>query len=271
MALRKININQQDRKFISSFYSGWEYGGSVDLKFRAIKIWGLVKRIHKGKIKRKQSWASLQRTLHWRTIGNKKLGKAIRAYLKLDRYPIRCFMSSAEFLEPRAFSKRVLGHPRMISSGIVPFEEDTSLESSIETARLLRDVLKKDFEFLFVYTGNKSIHTWILDFDWEKWVPKKWLSRNQHKASLREVGEHLARKELFKWVNEQIGNRTLDKDTTIDTRRIIPIVGTLNAQTQRMVVILDRKTIEQLAPIEIMEMAEHAVSKIGGGLSIWTG
>ncbi len=264
MALRKINIKHQNRKLITSFYENWEYSGAVDLKFRAIKIWGLVRRVHKGRLKRKQSWANLQRTLHWRTIDNQKLGKAIRAYLRLERHPIRCFMSSARFLEPRAFSKRILGYPRMISSGIVPFEEDTSLESSIETAKILRDILKNDFDFLLVYTGNKSIHAWILNFNWEEWVPKRWLIKNQYKAHLREVGEYLARKTLFAWVRDQAKGRSLDKDTTIDTRRIVPIIGTLNAQTNRVVITLDQKIIEQLTPIEIMEMAERAVSKNRG-------
>ena len=263
MAQRKINIRRQDRKLISSFYSTWEYNGAIDLRFRAIKVWGLVRRIHKGRLKRRQSWANLQRTLHWRTIGNEKLGKAIRAYLKLNRHPIRCFMSSAEFLEPRTFSKRMLGYPRMISSGIVPFEEDTSLESSIETARMLKDILKKDFDFLLVYTGNKSIHVWLLNFNWEEWVPKKWLIRNQHRAPLREVGEYLARKALFEWVKDQADGRSLDKDTTVDTRRIVPIIGTLNAQTNRAVITLNQKIIEQLTPMRIMEMAEHAVSDRG--------
>ena len=124
----------------------------------------------------------------------------------------------------------------------------------------------KDYEHIFVFTGNKSIHVWVLDFNWEEWVPKKYLVKNFYKAKIREVGEFLARKRFYEWVVDSTGITNLDKSTATDTRRVIPVLGTLNALTWRKVVRIDRKELELEDPDYILRGATVVLPQLGDGL-----
>ena len=265
------SYNKADRKRIASFYRGWEYDlNGIDLRFRGIKVMGLVRTIRGGKLKWKVSWAFLHRTVNKRRILNKNVGNAIRAYLSKGRFPLRVFMSSVEFFDPRRLEKRILGVPRILNSGIVSFENDENIGVSIKTALAVSDVLK-DYEYVFVFTGNKSIHVWVLNFNWEEWAPKKYLVRNFYNAKIREVGEFLARKKFYDWVVDATGITNLDKSTATDTRRVIPVIGTLNALTWKRVVKIDRKELELGDPDYILRRATVALPQIGDGLPSWVG
>ncbi len=263
--MKHPSYNSKDRNAIRNYYSNWNYDcQDIDLRFRGIKIMGLVRTIKKRKTKWHISWSWLQKTINKRRVNNNNIAIHLRQYINTRRFPLRVFMTSVEFFDPRALGKRRLGYPRILRSGIVSFEEDSSLQSSIHTALILSDVLK-NMQHKFVFTGNKSIHVWVLDFKWEEWVPKKYLVRNYYKAHLREVSEYLARKNFFEWVAETSGVKNLDRSTTTDTRRVIPVLDTLNALTWRKVIELNRKELELDDPNYIQGVA-NVRSLIGDGL-----
>ncbi len=200
----------------------------------------------------KYLWRSLHNLFNKRTFTQEKLKNLIPIGISKGFFPIRIFYSSTQWLNPREVGKEKDFSSFMINSGIAVLESDLNLEESIIHALQIDDVLEEKLRFVF--TGNKSIHVWLTDFNAEKWLDKTY---DILEFSIFELE---ARRNLFGYVKDATGI-PLDSQTTIDIYRLIPIVGSLNAFTSSKVLELTRKDLEELSATEIREISKTNLFK----------
>ncbi|MCY3412582.1 MAG: hypothetical protein INQ03_13165 [Candidatus Heimdallarchaeota archaeon] len=223
------SLTENDLHRISEFYETFEIGDEVDLKHRYIKLFAVSSSNREG------LWLRLDKYCNKRRINNKDLGKLIRAIIEKGVYPIRLFHSVSEWLDPRAV---IHGNKqaRMLRSGMMVYENDESLNESLLTAQELNSKLSG--EKYFVYSGNKSIHVWWLSFN-----PLDYIDIDiEDFWKRREYYDRVARFKAYESMKKQT-SFSLDKRVSIDSRRIVPIIGSLNAITGR--------TVQRITKLEI--------------------
>ncbi len=239
--LSKKHVSDELITHVIQFYtSQYSVDRSVPLKFRNIKGF-----FYDGSTN-KFYWKSLHNLANKRTFTPEKLVDAIQMSINKGFVPLRLFYSSTQWLEPRRMGHRTDYTPVMIGDGIVVLESDKSLSQSLEDARKVSNFLS-DYNLRFVYTGNKSIHIWIMDFDDKKWL-------NTSCDLLTNQAQWLARKNLFEYITKEIDSK-FDHQTTIDIRRMIPMIGTLNGFTLRKVTEIPQDLIGRITEHEIIQMS----------------
>jgi len=183
------------------------------LKFRYIKLYGYDN--DTGKI----MWFYLHRILNRRALINSSLKVSIAKIIEDGIYPIRLFFSASEWSYPYLIHGLKSRRTRYLSPGIIPIESDIDLESSKVVAKTL--IEKFDWNFKLVYSGNKSIHVWYYE------IP------GSH--NIQTVEEDLSfREEIFERVSASTPLE-LDRRTTVDSYRVLPVIGSLNGFTMRPV------------------------------------
>lgn len=233
------NLGEVDFEIINQFYSDhFEPDPSMNFKFRALR--GFFYDANRKTF----YWRSLHNLFNKRTFDHKRLKSLIPEGIQRGYFPIRLFQSSTCWLDPRSMGRKTDTQQVMIGNGIAVLESDVSLEDSIsETLQAVK--LLTNNKLRLIYTGNKSIHIWITDFDTKEWVEQE---------CIYDLECHLeARKRLFMEISKQ-GKFKFDPQTTIDIRRLIPIVGSLNGFTGRVVT---EFTIEQLESSSADEIRER--------------
>lgn len=240
------SLNNKQKSIIKIYYQNWEADDTINLKHRFIKIFGF--NTHKNQ----PQWIRLDRYRNKRVISNFMLGALIRSIIEEGFLPIRIFHSVAQWLDPRSV---IHGNrkTRLIKSGYLIFENDDDLETSLKCARELDKILPG--EKYYVYSGNISIHTWWRDFHSKSYLvdveeDEFWLNREYY--------DRVARYNAFKKIQRKI-KFTLDDRVTIDSRRVIPMLNTLNAITNRRVILvknLNVGTEEIMRNAEISELSK---------------
>lgn len=223
-SLAAEQLEKADLEIIKNYYNSWNYEGQINLKFRAIKIFTINEK------DRNTIWINLHRSINKRRIYNHTLADAIRILIRKGIIPIRIFHSSTEWLAPNEIDSKNK-HPTLISSGFLPFECDTSIDESLENARILVNHLPNSS---ITFSGNKSFHIWWNDFDVSNYIKNKESDRLWNKR-FREKFELIARKKAFEEIKSQTPYE-LDYRISLDTRRVVPIIGTLNGFVKRKVI-----------------------------------
>lgn len=215
-------------KVIEQFYEEWKGPIVPDLKFRFVKMFTY------NVITKSYQWNFLHRLVDRNRSVD--IREEIREGMSRGVIPLRIFHSAAEWYAPYKFVGT--SHKSWIlRQGIIPLECDESLASSIIMMEELRSEIKR-----FVYTGNRSIHAWLTPDD-DIWKRGK---EDLHKPEEREKYDLFLRKLHFQRISDMVSVQ-LDPQTTIDSRRVIPMIGTLNALTGRIVnEIPDAKWDEEL-------------------------
>ncbi len=216
--------NHQIEALYGFYRDDFEIDQSVQLKFRFIKVFGLD--IENQTV----SWMRLDNYLNKRRIGNENLKRSILELIDRGIVPIRIFQSASEWLSPNLVNYTKTFQERMIRSGFLILENDESLDISIRLANELNRIL--DGDKLFIYTGNVSIHTWYTSFDIDSYLLEK-----PNESDLwgdREKYDRIARFEALKRIQEKV-SITIDNRPAIDSRRVVPIINTLNGFTGRRV------------------------------------
>ncbi len=235
-------LGEEDFETIRVFYEDhFEPDPKIDFKFRSLK--GFFYDANRKTF----YWRSLHNLFNKRTFNQKKLKTLIPEGIQKGFFPIRLFQSSTCWLNPRIMGKKTDFRQIMVGYGMAVLESDQNLDQSIQFAIQCRSLLPEE-KLRFVYTGNKSIHVWLTSFQ-----PKKWVGRDCNV----DLECHLeARKSLF----EKIQSRTeieLDPQTTVDIRRLVPIVGSLNGFTGRMVSEFNLEDLEKLKAYKIREITRY--------------
>ncbi len=184
------------------------------LKFRYIKFYGY------DSIKKTYMWFYLHRVLNRRSFLQGSLKKSLIQVISKGIVPIRLFFSAAEWSYPYLIRGLKSRRTRYLSPGIVPIESDVSLEVSHEVARVLAGALHGDKKFVF--SGNKSIHVWLYNFD----SGSSW-----DISSIETVEEDLEFRRYVFDVAQSLVPHELDRRTTEDTYRVLPVIGSLNGFT----------------------------------------
>ncbi len=224
-------ITSDQINLLRQYYINWEGDKTIDLKFRFIKVFGI------DRSQNTTRWILLHWFVNRRRISNENLPKLILKLFDMNFIPIRLFQSVGEWLAPNRHYNL-----HMIRSGILPLENDDSLLSSIECARQLLDFLPG--LCYYVYSGNKSIHVWWLKFNFEDYFPEEW-RKSIWSQQNREKLDRFARKKAFDSIQDKLSFE-LDKRNAIDTRRVVPIIGTVNAFTGRKVELLNREQLMKM-------------------------
>ncbi|RMG38043.1 MAG: hypothetical protein D6732_05585 [Methanobacteriota archaeon] len=224
------SLGEEDFETIRKFYRKYFHPDpKMDFKFRSLK--GFFYDANRDTF----YWRSLHNLFNKRIFDHGKLQFLIPKGIEKGYYPIRLFQSSTRWLDPRSMGKKTDFRQIMIGNGMAVLESDTSLEESISVALKCNDLLQEEKK-RFIFTGNKSIHIWVVEFD-----PKKWVGRD----CILDLECHLkARKVFFDSIQEKIAVK-LDPQTTIDIQRLVPIVGSLNGFTGRVVTELSIGDIKQ--------------------------
>ncbi len=222
---KALSLKQSHLEIIKQYYNRWEADNTINLKHRFIKLFVL------NKTASKTMWIRLDKYFNKRRIQNRDVGNLIRKLIEENIYPVRIFQSVSEWLDPRAV---IQGNKntRLINSGLLVFENDDSLEESILCAKELDTVLKGNKTFVF--SGNISIHVWYHDF-----VAENYIKVNEEEFIIkREYYDRVARYNAFVEFKEKI-NYDIDKRVIIDSRRVVPMINTINALTGRIVTKLE--------------------------------
>ncbi|MHA2250594.1 MAG: hypothetical protein ACXAD7_09530 [Candidatus Kariarchaeaceae archaeon] len=239
-------ITSEQISLLKQYYNDWQGDFTVNLKFRYVKVFGLD-------VQTKQTrWIILHRFVNKRRITNEKLPIFVRVLFQKSFIPIRLFQSVCEWLAPNEIYPIQTSKPHMLTSGIYPLENDDSLISSIECARKVNDHLTTKRHLVF--SGNKSIHVWWLGFNYEDFIPEEW-KKNVWKGTNRENLEQWARKRVFKKIQQHIPYK-LDRRNAVDTRRVVPIISTINGFTGRKVVELNQQEILKLSHTDIIKKSQ---------------
>ena len=209
---------------IEDFYSKWEPTNQIDLKFRFLKAFIYNKNTDSF------HWTYLHRKLQTRVFTNELVKDGCLRLIRAGIIPVRLFMSSSEWLYPYKIMGFYSQTSRLIKTGLISLEADESLEASIQLAQKLDPFLKRHkHNVKYVYTGNKSIHSWVF-LDSLDWIPNP----QSFVWTRREKAELLGRKSFFRWISGKT-NLLLDKRTAIDPRRVVPYISSLNGMTGRIV------------------------------------
>ena len=215
------NISDQltnaDIDIITDYYHDWKGQHEVDLKFRFIRI------VARTRDSSKLKWYHLHQLVNKRRILNHKLPLLLNEIIANDIIPLRIFHSCAEWLAPNEVCTG--RNTRIINSGFLPFENDTNLAESIETAKQLTKILNDP---LIVYSGNKSIHVW------EKFQFKIQNNKELAYSDAREQKERLEREKRFNEIQATISYK-LDRRISTDPRRVVPVIDSINGFTKRKV------------------------------------
>lgn len=223
------SMNNHQFNLIKEFYTDWIADDTLQLQHRYIKLFGFDTNLKKA------GWYRLDKFANKRRIQNDNLGNEIIKMIEKGIYPIRIFQSVAEWLDPRSVIHQN-DKVRMISSGILVLENDDTLADSIECAKLISSYLEGNKTF--VYSGNQSIHVWYHDF-----YPESHLNISEREFILkREYYDRVARYNLYEYIQKQLQYK-IDKRVTIDSRRVVPCINSLNALTGRIVTKVDLNTV----------------------------
>lgn len=225
---------EQNIRVLEEYYQNWEGMKQIDLNFRFVKIFGIDQSSSSGK------WINLLNFINKRRVQNHKLNRYILELFDKDFIPLRIFHSTTEWLAPNEVWIQENYHPRIIRSGFMPFENDDSLEVSIQTAREVDQLLEN---LIFVFSGNKSIHSWYF-FEIEDYI-SNFTTDNFAYGSDREELERKIRRKIFFKIQNQISHE-LDKRIAFDSRRIVPMIGTVNGITGRKVIELTKADLYQI-------------------------
>jgi hypothetical protein len=231
-----LEISPHQIETLYSYYRDiFEIDQSIQLKFRFLKIFGLDTE------NKSVSWIRMDNYLNKRRIGNNNLKKNILELFDKGIVPIRIFHSASEWLSPDMVDYTKTFQERMIRSGFLILENDESLSISIKLANELNQILEG--EKLFIYTGNVSIHTWYTSFNITDYFleqpSESELWRN------REKYDRIARIEALKRIQDKV-SIPIDDRPAIDSRRVVPIINTLNGFTGRRVTRIANESLSAL-------------------------
>ena len=238
-----LELSNYQLEAINRYYrNDFEIDQSIQLKFRFIKVFGLDIENQKA------TWIRLDNYLNKRRIGNANLRKNILELIDRGIVPIRMFHSASEWLSPNLVNFTKTFKERMIGSGFLVLENDVSLDTSIQLANELNSILQGDK--LFVYTGNLSIHTWYTSFDIENYLSD--LPDETELWGNREKYDRIARFESLKRIQEK-ASVTIDDRPAIDSRRVVPIINTLNGFTGRKVTKIASNSLSSINSETLMQ------------------
>ncbi len=234
-------INESQREILARYYESWIPNSTIDLKFRFVKILCLDVKNHKLK------WLLLHKYINKRRMNYSILSESLVNLIDKELFPIRVFHSVAEWLSPNELDHASTSN-WLINSGIFPIENDDALDISIETAKLVYTKLNGTKHLVF--SGNKSIHVWWMNFNWQEYVEVH-EDEVYSKSSNREKYDRKARRISFHKLQSKITN-TLDYRSAVDTRRVVPIINTINAFTGRIVTKLNYDELIKLSDKDIL-------------------
>jgi len=221
-SLEKGMLNGYQVDLLRSYYKNWVFEDSIQLKFRYIKVFG-----HNLDINQPQ-WIVLHRKTNKRRIYNDTLVQNIQTLIDYDFVPYRIFQSVAEWLSPNEIEKQQAHY--MLKTGIIVLENDDSFEKSVQTAIEISREWNEDFRL--IYSGNKSVHAW-LSIDENNYLEDMPVNQVWAKGQREKIDKQI-RKSIYENMQDKISHE-IDKRSAVDTRRVVPIVGSLNAFTGRIV------------------------------------
>ena len=228
-------------KALRNYYSNLKVDLTINLKFRYIKVYTYdLKNLE-------FNWLSLGRFFNKRRILNSQLPSYLLSLIEKKLIPLRVFQSATTWLSPAEVFIKNQGS-RLLESGIFPFESDENLEKSILAARQLSQILTG---YNIIYSGNKSIHIWWHNLNFED---KTTLTQEQiysHKF-MREQEERRLRKIVFADLQSQI-DYPLDRRNAVDTRRVVPVIGSVNGLTGRVVTKISKEMLFKTTPTELRQ------------------
>ncbi len=229
-------IDQERIDRIKEFYKN-EYrpDATIPLKFRFIKSFMFDE--NSGLF----IWRSLHTLLNKRRFNENKLREDIIKAIDLGFTPIRIFHSVSNWLAPNEIRYTKSQNGRLLNSGLFVLESDKNLKTSIEVAAKISQIYSNHKLYL-VFSGNRSIHVWFSDFDFTQIIKNPTLLDNE-KDDLK------ARRKFFYKLPTDLPAR-LDPQTSIDSRRVVPIIGTLNGFTMKRVTLLKELMDEEQIQIQ---------------------
>ncbi|MCH8906195.1 MAG: hypothetical protein IH840_03815 [Candidatus Heimdallarchaeota archaeon] len=221
-SLQNGKMNEHQVNLVRSYYNNWEFHDSIQLKFRYIKVFGLNLRDNQAQ------WVILQRKTNKRRIYNHTLAENIQSLIDCQFIPYRIFQSVAEWLSPIEIEKKQPHY--MLKTGIIVLENDDTFVKSVQTA--IQVCEDWDQGYRLIYSGNKSVHVW-LSIDENEYLTGK-SNREIWGRGQREKIDKQIRKTVHQNIQARVDNE-IDHRSAVDTRRVVPIVGSLNAFTGRIV------------------------------------
>ena len=237
-------LSSQRIEDIIKYYKEWRGNFEIDFKFRFLKAFTL-------NIERNTtSWIYLHRVMNRRRIKNSKVPLIIRHLIDENIIPIRIFYSVSEWLAPNEIDKRKF--PWILKSNILPIETDETLEISLNFAKCISS--KIDGDRKYVFSGNKSIHIWFMNFNFENYLEK---SEKQMilSAQTRERYDRIARRRFTESI-QKFSNVEIDMRNAIDTKRVLPIIDSINGFTGNKVIELDATQLKNLTTEQIQMQAK---------------
>ncbi len=216
-------INSNNYKILEEYYNDFIPDENISLKFRFIKVFVLD-------LDNKQTkWILLHKFVNRHRITIKNLKISILKLFDSNIIPIRIFYSVSQWLSPEKVSRN---KGRQISSGFMVFENDDSILQSIKTAQLLHSYLSG--KKINVFSGNKSIHTWWFGFNIRNYIDitdnKLWKNYEYYDKHARKVAANIIQNKL---------HISIDVRAAVDSRRVVPIINTINGFTGKKVTLID--------------------------------
>ena len=229
---------------IIKYYKAWNGNFEINFKFRFLKAFTLNIETNTTQ------WIYLHRVINRRRIQNKDVPLIIRNLIDENVIPIRIFYSVSEWLAPNEIDKRKF--PWLLKSNILPIETDETLAISLDFVKYISSKIKGNRKYVF--SGNKSIHIWLMDFSFENYLEES-EKRMILSAQSREKYDRLARRRFTESL-QKFSNIEIDIRNAIDTKRVLPIIDSINGFTGNKVIELDATQLENLTTEKILMQAK---------------
>jgi hypothetical protein len=228
-------MNEVTKQEINDFYyHDFTVSNLIDLKFRFIKIFCWDEKENSF------YWNYLHRALNLKRIYNHEFQSKILEYIGTGRYPLRVFASASKWLNPDKIRNQKFDKLRLMDIGILSLESDYNLDVSVESSLQLNEVVEEPH--FFVFSGNKSIHCYLYNINYDKWLSKGELDKFMiHPEKI----SYQMRERIYNFYQSKVEFK-FDKRTATDPRRVIPLPNTLNAFTMKVAKSLDINEISNL-------------------------
>lgn len=224
-------LNDQRLQLIKSYYSkSWIQFSQ--LQFRYAKLFAY------NASESSYYWISPARYANIKRLTAAKFELFVSQLLQMDIYPLRIFQSSCEWLNPDRVELPTHHQRYLLNAGIFAIECDTNLADSLENSQVLSQIVHDTT--WYVFSGNKSVHAWIMNAELSSWIIES--DQSSYENTVLQ-----ARQRYFEYLQQRLPHPT-DSRTALDTRRILPMIGSLNALTGRIVTKLAKNEVATLSP-----------------------